>query len=641
VVDERARGFWQIGDWQVAPDLGEIFRDGQTKKLDPRAMRLLMYLAERPGQVVGVSELLDGVWGKAVVTPHSVYEGIAALRQALGDASAKPVYVATLPRRGYRLIARVEQGARPEQGAAAAMQSSPVGHPSATGQATTAAQTRSISPLESVRYAFGRLSRRSVIVGLLGVAILASATTIWFEPSERATVPPVPDDKSIAVLPFLDLSEKKDQEYFADGLAEELLEVLVNVPGLRVIGRTSSFQFKDKNEDVRSIGAKLNAEYIVEGSVRRDGQQIRVAAQLIRASDGVHQWSGTYDRRVEDTLPLESELAMALGRALQLSVDSNSDLTRLKTGSSEANERYLRGLHALDGHTRSGADEAVNQFQAALALDPHFAGAAVALGNAHYVQAAFGFVPPRTGFPQVRQDALNALKLDDRMATAHALLARVATLFSWDWDEAQRESERALALEPRNWFALFAAGDLASVLGDSERAERLFRAALVSDPLNPEVHFMLALVLPGRGQSEEGETEARRCLAIAPAYAGGHFLLAGFLMGKNEAVVECTRETSEGGQLPCLAEAYFALGRLKEADASLQQATEIHGFDQAYLIAAAFASRGDADHAFEWLQRAYSQRDPILQYIKTDPEFDHLKDDQRYKTLLRQMNLSE
>jgi adenylate cyclase len=623
-VNEHAHELWRIGDWLVAPDLGELSREGQTKKLDPRAMRLLMFLAERPGQVVGVAELLDGVWGKAVVTPHSVYEAVAALRHSLGDTSDKPVYVATLPRRGYRLVALVERCPPAEQS-------------NATGTAvlrTTSVETHQGS---------GGLPRSPIALMAAVTAVAATLAVAWFFQKGPKAVAPIQADKSIAVLPFIDLSERKDQEYFADGLAEELLEVLVNVPGLRVIGRTSSFQFKNKNEDVRSIGRKLDAAYVVEGSVRHDGNQIRVAAQLIRATDGVHQWSGTYDRHVEDTLLLESELATALGRALQLSVDSNAELNRLKTSSGQANDHYMRGLHALDAHTHPGAEEAVNQFQAALALDPQFSAAALSLGMAHYVQAAFGFVPPDMGFPQVRGDALNALKLDPRSATAHALLARLATLHTWDWNEARRESELALALDAQNSFALYAAADLASVLGNFERAERLFRAALVSDPLNPETHYMLALVLPGTGRMQEAELEARRCLSISPAYVGGHYLLASFLMEKDgeEAVAECRREASEGGQKPCLAEAYHALRRTQEADASLQEAIEAHGFDQAYLIASAFAYRGEADRAFEWLKRAYDQRDPVLQYFKSSPEFDALKGDSRYKTLLQRMNLPE
>ncbi|MEA3176609.1 MAG: hypothetical protein QOI59_132 [Gammaproteobacteria bacterium] len=613
-MNERTREFWRIGDWQVSPDVGEINRDGRSLKLDPREMRLLIFLAERPGQVVGIPELLEGVWGNAVVTPHSVYEAIAALRHSLGDPSGEPTYIATLPRRGYRLIASVEH--------------CPSVEPNRTVDTA-------VTDIEVT--ATRRPGRMRIVLSAVAVALGLIVTGVWLI---RPSLPPR-TDKSIAVLPFLDLSEKKDQEYFADGLAEELLEVLFSVPGLRVIGRTSSFQFKNKNEDVRDIGAKLGAGYIVEGSVRRAGSRVRVAVQLIRASDGAHQWSGTYDRNVEDTLQLESELAASLGRALQISVESGVAPNPIRTNSAEANDHYLQGLHALDTYTRAGMEAAVNQFQAAIALDPQFAAAYVSLGMAHYVQAAFGFSPPDTGFPQVRQDALKALKLNSRSAVAHALLARVATLHTWDWAEAKHESDTALALGPQSSFALYAAADLASVLGDVKRSEQLFRAALVSDPLDPETHFMLSLVLMQAGRLDEAEAETRRCLAIAPDYAFAHFELAGVLIekGHDGGVAECLRETPEGGQKLCLAEAYYASGHQKESDTFLEEAIRTHADDQAFLIATAFAYRGQPDQAFAWLERAYAQRDPVLEYIKASTEFAKLKDDRRYAALLEKMHL--
>jgi TolB-like protein/DNA-binding winged helix-turn-helix (wHTH) protein/tetratricopeptide (TPR) repeat protein len=615
-VNEHTREFWRIGDWQVRPDVGEINRDGQSQKLDPREMRLLLFLAERPGQVVGIPELLQGVWGKAVVTPHSVYEAIAALRHSLGDRSDEPTYITTLPRRGYRLIASVERCPSVDPGG--------IVETAVAGVEMTATRRR------------GRLG---ILLATVAIALGLIVTGVLL--TRPVVLSPV--DKSIAVLPFLDLSEKKDQEYFADGLAEELLEVLFSVPGLRVIGRTSSFQFKNKNEDMRGIGAKLGAGYIVEGSVRRDGSRVRVAVQLIRASDGAHQWSGTYDRNVEDTLQLESELAASLGRALQISVEGGVAPNPITTKSAEANDHYLHGLHALDRYTRAGTEEAVNQFQAAIALDPQFAAAYVSLGMAHYVQAAFGFSPPDTGFRLVRQDVLSALKLNSRSAVAHALLARVATLHTWDWAEAQRQSEAALALGPQSSFALYAAADLASVLGDFKRSEQLFRAALVADPLDPETHFMLALGLTLPERLDEAEAETRRCLAIAPDYAFAHFQLAAILIekGQDGAVAECLRETPEGGQKLCLAEAYYASGHLKESDTYLEEAIRTHAADQAFLIATVFGYRGQTDLAFEWLERAYAQRDPLLESLKASTEFAKLKDDRRYAALLEKMNLPQ
>lgn len=623
-MNERAQAVWRIGNWQVSPDLGEISRDGRCTKLDPRAMRLLMFLAERPGQVVALRDLLDGVWGKAVVTPHSVYEAIAALRQALEDPSDKPEYIVTLPRRGYRLIAPVETSPAQEQ--SRALIPGPI-DPDIKGGVTAASRRR----------------RTAVLVGGAAFSIAVIGTVAWFGRVAHAPYERVKVDKSIAVLPFLDMSEKKDQEYFADGLAEELLDVLANVPGLRVIGRTSSFQFKNKSEDVQSIGAKLGASYVVEGSVRRAENHVRVAAQLIRAADGSHQWSETYDRNVSDVLQLEAELATSLGRALELSVAGSLASNPIETKSPEANDHYLRGLHALDTYTRAGAEEAANQFQAAIALDPQFTAAYISLGKTHYVDAAFSFVPPEIGFPQVRENALKALNLNPQSAIAHALLARVATLYTWDWQEAKRESDAALALGPQNPFALFAAGDLANIVGDFKRSERLFRASLASDPLNPETHFMLAVSLLAVARLEEAEAAVRRCLAISPSYVFGHFLLGDILsrQGREESLVECKREVPEGGQLMCLAGAYDRLGRRKEADVALEAAMQERGGSEAFWIAALFANRRQDTRAFEWLDRAYRQKEPVVEYLKVMSDFNTLKGDPRYKALLDRMHLPD
>jgi adenylate cyclase len=622
-MNERPQAVWRIGNWQVSADLGEISRDGRCTKLDPRAMRLLLFLAERPGQVVTVRELLNGVWGKALVTPHSVYEAIAALRQALEDPSDKPEYIVTLPRRGYRLIAPVESCPPQEQSRTV----SPDSVEAAVKDGVTATPWRRATLI---------LCGAAFTIGVLG-------TVVWFSRDAHAPPERVLVDKSIAVLPFLDLSERQDQQYFADGLAEELIDVLANVPGLRVIGRTSSFQFKNKNEGIPSIGAKLGASYVVEGSVRRAGDHVRVAAQLIRAADGAHQWSQTYDRSVSDTLQLEAELAASLGRALELSVASALASSPIETSSPEANDHYLRGLHALDTYTRAGTEEAANQFQAAIALDSQFTAAYLSLSKTHYVDAAFSFVAPEVGFPQVRENALKALKLNPQSAIAHALLARVATLYSWDWQEARRESDAAIALGPQNPFALFAAADLADIVGDFSRSERLLRASLVSDPLNPETHFMLGVALLAVGRPEEAEAEVRRCLAISPNYTFGHWALAHILslQGRKDSVAECEREAPEGGQVMCLAGVYDRLGRTKEADAALEAAIKQNDGSGAFWIAAMFADRRQDTRAFEWLDRAYRQKDPMIEYIKATPDFNPLKGDPRYKAFIDKLHLPE
>jgi TolB-like protein/DNA-binding winged helix-turn-helix (wHTH) protein len=621
-VNNHTHADWQVGDWQVRPDSGEISRAGEWKKLDPRAMRLLMFLAERAGKVVGVTELLDGVWGNAIVTSHSVYEAIAALRQALGDSSDMPEYIVTLPRRGYRLIA-------------------PVVPPRPPSESIGPNDPMAVDPAPKTDVQAAHNLRRMVkMVSGIAIALIAISTVAWF--TRSGLLPLGRLDKSIAVLPFVDLSEAKDQEYLADGLAEELLDVLANLPGLRVIGRTSSFQFRNKNNDVRSIGTQLGVSFVVEGSVRRAGSRVRVAAQLIRTSDGAHQWSGTFDRNINDTLQLESELAASLGRALELSLGDGLS-NPVETANSEANDHYLQGLHALDKHTRVATEEAANQFQAAIALDPAFAAAFQSLARTHFIQAEFGFTAPNVGFPRVRQEALRALEVDPRSAIAHALLARVAILYTWDWAEAQQQSNAALALAPRNAFALYAAANLTTILGDFERSEKLLRASVASDPLNPEPHCMLSLVSQAVDRFEAAEIEARKCLSISPAYAFGHFLLAYSLLFQDradqEALDQCSLETPEGGRMNCFAIIYFKLGRLKDAELALNESIRTRGNIAVYGIGRVYAYWNQSDRAFEWLERAFQVRDPVLTYIKADPSFAKFRADSRYKALLQKMNL--
>jgi adenylate cyclase len=624
-VNERPQATWRIGNWQVSPSLGEISRDGRSKKLDHRAMRLLMFLAERPGQVVAITELLDGVWSKAVVTPNSVYEAIAALRQALEDPADQSEYIVTLPRRGYRLVARVERDSE---------------HPAdqAVDQSRATVPTTEVSPASPVPVPRQR-SRIPAAGAVLAIAVIG-ALAWWYIRATHSPSPRRQADKSIAVLPFLDLSEKRDQEYFADGLAEELLDVLANVPGLRVIGRTSSFQFRNKNEGIPSIAAKLGASYVVEGSVRRVGDHVRVAMQLIRAADGTHHWSQTFDRNLSDTLQLEDQLAESLGRALELSVVGALASNSIETSNPDANDHYLRGLHALDSHTASGTEDAANEFLAAIALDPKFTAAHVSLGVTHLTEAEYGFVTPEAGFPRARDDAAEAIALNPRSAIAHALLARVAILYTWDWDEARRESDAALALAPQSPFVLLAAAELADIFADTQQAERLIRASLVSDPLDPEAHFMLGDTLLSRGRLQDAEAELRRCLEISPNYAFAHFSLSYVLslQGREDSVTECQRELPEGGQFPCLATAYDRLGRRKDADVALQSAIEQYGDTQAFWIATIFADRQDAARALEWLERSYRQREPAIEFLKTTRDFDGLKDDPRYRSLVEKMH---
>ena len=463
--------------------------------------------------------------------------------------------------------------------------------------------------------------------------------------SRRAAPALAISEKSVAVLPFADLSEKRDQEYFADGMAEEIIDLLAKVPELKVIGRISSFQFKGKTGDLRNIGQALGAAYIVEGSVRKAGARVRVTAQLIDTRDGAHRWSETYDRSMADVLSVQDEIALGLVRALQVEVASSVFTQSPSTPqAAEANDSYLRGLHDRDRFDRQGLSEAAAEFRHALEVDPAFAPAAEALALTLKDMATFAFVPPGSGYPQAQAAVQAALKLDPKSALAHAVACVIDLQYEWDWSGAARECETAEQLGPRQPYVPVAMAIARMPPGKWSEATYYIEAAGALNPLDPRVHEVAGLLYIHAGRLAEAEASLRRSLAISPTYVRDHLYLGTALVLEGrpqEALTEMQQETAPGGRDAGLVIAYHALHRDQEAQAILTRLEAEHGNDAAMLIAQACAFTGDNDEAFGWLERAYVQKDSKLYYLKGDPLTKGLEKDPRYGAFLRKMNLPE
>ncbi len=625
----------RIGDWRVDPGVDEITRDGSVVKLEPRAMRLLLCLAKRAGQVVSVEELLDEVWADVVVTSDSVYQAVAALRRILGDHAKKPAYIATLPRRGYRLVATVAPWSEP---ASASPLVSPL---------TPIVDMPTTVPPTAPTYSSLLWPRALFLIGLtliIGYLIIGQT---W-----RSRQPATPvsitaqvsfSDKSIAVLPFVDMSESRDQEYFADGMAEEVIDLLAKVPGIRVIGRTSSFQFKGKSDDLRTIGMALGAAYVVEGSVRKSGDRLRVTAQLIGAREGSPLWSETYDKSAGDVLIVEDQIAVSLVRALQVAIGVDDLQTSPPLKSTEAYGLYLRGREANQRNDRQGFEAAIGYFHQALEIDPASERAALGLALSQTALAIWGFVPPREGFERARQSAKRVLELNPRSAQAHGILANIHSIYDWDWQSADRESAQAVTFEPRSSMVLGLAGMAHSGFRWDESA-RLLSASIVLDPLNAAWVETLGNIRYREGRLSEAEAELRKVLQLSPTYGEAHFYLAQILLaeGKPEAALEeMPLEAPESGRDTGLAIIYHAIGRERDSDAALARLTTDRASDAAYEIAEVYAFRGEIDEAFAWLNRAYQQKDVELFTIKGDPLLKTLEPDTRYEGFMRKMNLSK
>jgi TolB-like protein/Flp pilus assembly protein TadD len=450
-------------------------------------------------------------------------------------------------------------------------------------------------------------------------------------------------DKSIAVLPFTDMSEKKDQEYFADGMAEEIINLLVKIPDLKVIGRTSSFQFKGKTEDLRAIGTQLGVAYVLEGSVRKSGDHLRVTAQLIDSRNGTHLFSQTYDRDLSDVLKMQDEIATALVRALQIEVDAGDIIPRPALRNTEAYTLFLKGWHAADRFDQQGLEQALSDFERVRELDPSSAAAANACAAMYTILGGAGLMPPTIAYEKARKSVEDALRLDPTLAVAHSSMG-VLHRVDWNWAAADREMQIALALAPRDPLVLFLAAGQSFIMGRWDDTVKLVNASLAVDPLNAGSYWILAFAQLPRGRMKEAEAAARRALELNPTYLDAHHYLGAVLLANGEAdaaLPEMLKETDEPARLLGSSIAYFALGRKADSDAALAKLIQREDEHHAYRVAQVYAFRRESDEALRWLDRAYAQRDGGLVNLESDPGFRKLLGDPRYKAFLRKMNLPQ
>jgi TolB-like protein len=584
---------FRVDDLEVDVGTAEVMRGGEKIALPKLSFDLLCALINAAPAIVTNDDLLEQVWPGLRVSPESVAQRVKLLRSAIGDDSQQPRYILGVRGRGYRLV--------------------PV----------------------PVRLAESRLS----IAEATNPPINAASLTERAGATQRTI-----REKSIAVLPFADMSEKKDQEYFGDGMAEEIINLLVKIPGLKVIGRTSSFQFKGRNEDLRTIGTQLGVAYILEGSVRKSGDRIRVVAQLIDGREGTHMWSQTYDRDLSDALKMQDEIAAALVRAMQIEVSAADFVSRPALRNTQAYTLFLQGLHAFERYDQRGFEQAVSYYQRALDLDPSIAGASVGLAAAYGNLGAFGFLPPAVAYEQARRAAELALRLDSKSALAHALLGSIHGTYDWDWTAANRELKQALALAPSDAAILALSAYQSLIIGCWDDGLKLINTSLEEDPLNPMCYLFLHYVQLRRGRPAEAEAAIRRSLEISPTFNFARYNLGIVLLARGQtepALAEFLKEPADAGRLVGSAMAYFGLGHIPESDSALAQLLVSYAPYVPSGIAAVYAFRGESDEAFKWLERAHAQRDSLLSRIKFTTEFDKLHDDPRYKAFLQKMNLPE
>jgi TolB-like protein/Flp pilus assembly protein TadD len=488
-----------------------------------------------------------------------------------------------------------------------------------------------------------------VIVGaLLSVGLFMLGRYGFREKNSLSSEMPA---KSIAVLPFVNMSADKNDEYLSDGVSEELITALSKITGLQVKARTSSFAFKGKNEDIQKIGELLHVSHLLEGSVAKAGNKLRITAQLIQASDGNHEWSDTYDREMQDIFAVRSEVAQQVADTLKVRLlgEDKRKIDKKPTENLEAYNLYRQGRFYADKLSEEGMTKAVPFFQQAIEKDPRFALAYAGLAD-NYVIAADAIIPPREAFSKAKEAALKAIELDDSLAEAHASLGLVHYHYDWDWSAAEKELKRALELNPQSAQSYTLYTHYLAGMGRYDEAKKYGARALELDPLSVSAHWFLGWGAIYAGRSDEAIGFFSKALELDPNnpwtrwFLGRAYLLSG---NSSRAIEEMETGLRFGPDDPLglgfTGYVYAVTGRRADALKILQRLDELekHRFISTISRVYVYAGLGDKDKAFEWLEKAYQERSDSLAWFRFDPESKSLRSDPRFAALMRKVGFTE
>ncbi len=452
---------------------------------------------------------------------------------------------------------------------------------------------------------------------------------------------------SIAVLPFLNMSADPENEYFCDGLAEELIGALTKIENLRVVARTSAFSFKGKQADVREVGHKLNVTTVLEGSVRKAGNKLRITAQMVDVSDGFHLWSERYDRQLADIFDIQEEISLAIVAALKIKLlgDEQADLLKRGTNDTEAYQLYLKGRFFWNKRTEEALRKGIEYFNRAIEHDPGYAAAYAGLSDSYALLALRGLIPPKEGLPRAKAAAHKALEIDDSLAEAHASLAHVK-LHDWDWPGLEEQFKRALELNPGHAIAYHWYSEYLMAMGRSDEAIERAKQAKEIDPLSSVISSTLALALYFARRYDQAIESLKQALELDPNHFALHFRLglAYVLKGMNEEAIEAMQASVNlSGRstetLAGLGQAYAAAGMKTETQTVLYELNELskERYVSPYSVAKIYSVVGEKDQAFAHLEKAYEERHPDFIELKAEPLLDSLRSDPRFADLLRRV----
>ena len=615
--------------------------DGSTITLTPKAYDTLLFLLERPGQLVERDELMAAVWPSVVVEDNNLSQAVSTLRKALGDDPEAPRFIQTVPRRGFRWVAEVREVAD----APVTEPMTEVGqHEAAPAAAALPAVTASNTPHPPAR-------RRWVWVALAAVAAFVAAG-LWLNDHGPQGERQSAATTTLAVLPFKPLASDSRDELLELGMADSLITRLSTLPGLVVRSVGSVQRYAGAAQDPLAAARELDVEWVVDGTFQRSGDQIRVTARLLRA-DGTARWSGTFDERYVGVFDVQAMISDRVAQVLapQLGARGRRGLLASGTQNPDAYQLYLAARTSAQSLRPSGLRRSILFYKKALELDPSYALAWAGLAET-YRRLPFGAdTPPTEAFEPARAAALRAIEIDPSLAEGYAGLGWVKFWYEWDWPGAEKAFRRAIELNPNVWEAQLGLGHLLSSLGRGDEGFPHIQRARELDPMSMITNTIEAGYLLGRGRREEADLRIRRALEIDPEFWVGHLTLASFYLADKEPdkAIEALRTAdrySEGESTQALTLIGYLLGHTgqrEQAQAVLDRLLALA--QQRYVpptsIAAVYVGLGDNAKALDYLERAYDVRDLRLSFMKIDYRWNPLKNEPRFQTLLKTMKLDK
>ena len=613
-MNELDPKIYRFGPFHIDLEQRLLFRGGAAVSLTQKAFDTLAILVARQGRIVDKSELIKMVWPETFVEENNLTQNISTLRRVLGEGE----YIETIPRRGYRFVMPLEDP------------------PAVSVQP---ANPESIPSIHRIPRSIWSL------VSIAAIAGLAYFTAMSFRNRGHKDHPV----DSLVVLPFMNLSANPDNEYFSDGLTEEITNVLAHIEGLRVVARTTAFQFKGKAQDVRAIARQLHVDAVLEGSVRRDQNRLRVTAQLNDAEGGNHIWSQTYDRDEGDVFKIQEDISRQIARAVR----PNGSSPQPAPGSRnlEAYNFYLKGRYYWNKRTGENLKTAIGCFQNAIAKDPVFALAWSGLADCHVLTS--DYTPPTApndSYPKAREAAQKARELDGALAEAYTTLAYVKFQYDWDWAGAERDFRKALQLNPgyataHQWYALYL-----TAIGRPDEALAELKKAQELDPVSLIIQTNIARVYLFSRRYDQAIEQSRAAFALDPYFPVAHAFAGRAYTAKSmcsEAIGEY--QTSLRLQMgynhdviSFLGYTYARCGKKAEAQERLNELVELskRGYLPAGAMAIVYVGLGDRDRAFHWLTKSVEERGVNLPFLEVEPLFDPIRSDPRFRDLLRRVNLA-